>query len=789
MDYSLDFAAISKKDLNIVGDKAFTISVLINKGYPIPKGFVITSNAFYKFLEENGISEEINDLLTNTDVSDYDSLCENSEKIRKKILGGKMPKCVQSEIKEQYAILGTDKDMHNVSKEQLDLLNARQIDLCVAVRASQYVGQKSKISYNGFYKSCLFVNGSKGVCDKVQEIWASSFLKELLYARDRFSPDDDLALAVIVQEMIDADKSGNLSTINPTNDNSDFYIESSIGSGITGTGEITPDIFVVDSSGKNIIGKKINSKDWKFVKHAVNGRILKEKVPPDEAIGQSLSDKEIKFITRTCENIQKNFKTAKLFEWAIRRDRVFVTQMSEAKLSANDEEESGIESIVDKPIIGGLNASKGTNRGNVFKLNNMDEVSEIMDECIVVASKIGQEIIIASDKIKGIVTDEGGANSHMSIICRELGIPLIVNTKTAYENVSNGQEVVIDGFKGIVYCAKEIEMPPVKVEDEKEKYKTLQDNVNTMDDNNEKVGGELITATKVMIDLADAANESVEVCDGIGIFRGESILYKLGKHPVELIKGGYSKNISAHIEELIERFAKKCGKKPINYLLFCGNSVDLGKLAGGEKIERDEANPKLGMNGIRRAMVDPSILNVELEAIKNLLHKGYTNLRVMLSFVTNPAEIDRFREIMKNAGIDESMVSVGVNIVTPASAYLEDEFKTRGVAFVNIETDRLAEYVLCIDKEHAYGQNYYNPKSSAVMKFVEDTVKRFNKAGINVSVSGSVLEDQNFFEKIIGLGVDSIISSPEKAKFAKVYTARCERKLLLDIMRSKNSSL
>ncbi|MCK5322399.1 MAG: hypothetical protein KAJ47_03990, partial [Candidatus Aenigmarchaeota archaeon] len=229
MDYSLDFAAISKKDLNIVGDKAFNLSVLINKGYPIPKGFVITSNAFYKFLEENGISEEINDLLTNTDVSDYDSLCENSEKIRKKILDGKMPKCVQSEIKEQYAILGTDKDMHNVSKEQLDLLNARQIDLCVAVRASQYVGQKSKISYNGFYKSCLFVNGSKGVCDKVQEIWASSFLKELLYARDRFSPDDDLALAVIVQEMIDADKSGNLSTINPTNDNSDFYIESSIG--------------------------------------------------------------------------------------------------------------------------------------------------------------------------------------------------------------------------------------------------------------------------------------------------------------------------------------------------------------------------------------------------------------------------------------------------------------------------------------------------------------------------------------------------------------------------------
>ncbi|MCK5300171.1 MAG: hypothetical protein KAJ54_03390, partial [Candidatus Aenigmarchaeota archaeon] len=117
MDYSLDFAAISKKDLNIVGDKAFNLSVLINKGYPIPKGFVITSNAFYKFLEENGISEEINDLLTNTDVSDYDSLCENSEKIRKKILDGKMPKCVQSEIKEQYAILGTDKDMHNVSKE------------------------------------------------------------------------------------------------------------------------------------------------------------------------------------------------------------------------------------------------------------------------------------------------------------------------------------------------------------------------------------------------------------------------------------------------------------------------------------------------------------------------------------------------------------------------------------------------------------------------------------------------------------------------------------------------
>ena len=799
MGYVIDLKDADDNNKDIAGNKAVNISHLLNKGYPVPKGFIITTEAFRKFLEANNLNEQINNILANTDTDNYGTLEENSEKIKNLILSGRMPKEVQDKIKEQYYNLGIDKDMVGVDKEQLDILNARQIDISVALRPSPCVDETTKISYSGFYKSFLFVSGIKGVYDKVTEIWASMYSKESIFARDKFGVDDNPAMAVIVQEMIYGDKSGSISTMNPTNDSHEIYIESSLGSGITGSGEITPDIFVVDPVDGTVLGEKINQKEWRFVKHAVNGNVMKEKVAPDVAAERSLDEREIKFIVKMCGSLGKEPGVSKIIEWVIKRDRVFIVQVNDARISSSEEEISDIENIVEKPILSGLNASKGTNTGEVVKINNMNELSNISDECILVASKITPEIIIASNYIKGIITDEGGANSNTSVLCRELGIPLIVNTKNGYEKFENGERVVIDGFRGIVYRAKKIESGPIICESpakEDSPVGDISDDCSGEDDkvHEEDVGAmenskEFITATKVMVEINDTKDGLEEICDGVGLLRAEAILCRLGKHPNELIREGYSKNIGKHIEEQIERFARKCERKPLYYVLFSENSDGMRKLAGGEALEKKETNPKMGILGIRRAMIDKSIINIEMEAIRNLLHKGFSNIKIMVSAITVPSEIDWLKDFMKDSGIEESMIGIGINITNPACAYMQKEFKTKGIETVNIDSDKLAEYVLGIDKEHDDAGKYYNTRHPALIIFIEDTIKRFSKEGITVCVSGSVIDNQDFFEKMIGLGVDTLTVAPDKARFAKVYSARYERKILLDIMRSKGTKM
>ena len=361
--------------------------------------------------------------------------------------------------------------------------------------------------------------------------------------------------------------------------------------------------------------------------------------------------------------------------------------------------------------------------------------------------------------------------------------------------------MVIDGFRGIVYRAKKIESSPIICEapvkqdisaenicnssnSECENYKNPDDNVNTMENSEE-----FITATKVMIEINDTMNESIDVCDGIGLLRAESILCRLGKHPNELIREGYSKNICKHIEEQIEKLARKCDRKPVYYTLFSENSDAMKKLIGGDALEKKETNPKMGVLGIRRAMTDNKIISIEMEAIRNLIGKGLSNIKIMVSFITSPSEIDWVKDLMKSLDIEESMVQVGVNIVNPACAYMEKELKTKGIETVNIDSDKLAEYFLCIDKEHDDAAKYYNPRHPALTRFIEDAIKRFSKENIKVFVSGGVIENQDFFEKMIGLGVDTLTVAPDKAKFAKIYSARYERKILLDIMRSKGAKM
>ncbi len=96
------FSELSKKSLAEAGGKGANLGEMLQNGFPIPNGFVVTSGSYFKHLEHNHLIDEITSILNSLDVNDNDKLMEASEKIKKMIIGGQMPHEIQHETIESY---------------------------------------------------------------------------------------------------------------------------------------------------------------------------------------------------------------------------------------------------------------------------------------------------------------------------------------------------------------------------------------------------------------------------------------------------------------------------------------------------------------------------------------------------------------------------------------------------------------------------------------------------------------------------------------------------------------
>ena len=292
----------------LAGGKGASLSRMAAAGFPVPPGFVVCAAAFGDFLERSERAGLINRLTRDLDVNNSGALEDASVEIRRLILSGSLPAGIEQAIRNAYRKLGEER--------------------LVAVRSSAASEDGGAASFAGQQETFLNLQGAERVVQSVRECWASFFVPRAMYYRAHKGTLADTRMAVVVQEMILADKSGVLFTVDPVEKRRDHMMIEAVfglGEGVV-SGRITPDHYVVDRIDGSVVRECI-AMQARAVVHNGNGGGTKEVELPEQVGGaRVLHENELHGLREMGLRLEQVFGAPQDVEWCIRADELLLLQ-------------------------------------------------------------------------------------------------------------------------------------------------------------------------------------------------------------------------------------------------------------------------------------------------------------------------------------------------------------------------------------------------------------------------------------------------------------------------------
>lgn len=305
----ISFSDIKKEDIELVGGKAINLGRMIQAGFPVPQGFCITTEVFSLFLEESGSSEEIYNLLDNCEVGDTLGVKSISEEIRVLLLKTEIPDSIKQIVEAEWNRIGAEKGY--------------------AVRSSATAEDLPEASFAGQQSTYLNIHGIDELFLSIKECWISLFSdRSILYRIKNSFNHRDIKLAVVIQEMVESEKSGVMFTADPLTSNlNSISIDASYGLGETlVSGLVNPDHFSVDKSSMVITERTIGDKTLQIKSNNKIGTV-EEDIPEDLRSASALTDNQIVELSKIGLEIEKYYGIPQDIEWAIVNDQIYILQV------------------------------------------------------------------------------------------------------------------------------------------------------------------------------------------------------------------------------------------------------------------------------------------------------------------------------------------------------------------------------------------------------------------------------------------------------------------------------
>ena len=754
------FENISKDDIGIAGGKGANLGELTQAGIPVPPGFVITAETYQKFMDATGIFQTVMDILSKIDINDTNELQDAAEEIKQIIIETPIPEDISTLIIEAYNALS-----QRVGVDDAD----------VAIRSSATAEDLPDASFAGQQDTFLHVKGTEEVIEYVRKCWASLFEARAIFYREENDFDHSKVLiAVVVQQMVDADKAGVMFTVNPSTGENIALIEGSWGLGeAVVSGTVTPDNYAVNKENNEIITVKISDKKSMFANDE-EGTSKEVPVPEDLRNKRVLSDEELIKLTEMGKRIQAHYGKPQDTEWAMEGEDLFLLQSRPITTLGEDTKEvkESADSANLNVLIRGLGASPGMGSGKVKIIKSIQELDKVEDGDVMVTTMTTPDMVPAMKRATGIVTDEGGVTCHAAIISRELGIPCVVGTGDATNTLKENSEVTADGKKGLVY--EGIIGGP---EESKDETTTVQAEAPII----------TVTEVKANVSMPEAAPKAFAAgADGVGLLRTEHMMLAAGVHPVKFLEEGREDELVNILVENILKVVDVFYPKPVWYRTLDSPTDEFKTLDGGEN-EPDEPNPMLGWRGIRRELDQDGILRAEFKAVKKLHDQGYTNIGIMIPLAQHPDELKKAKRICEEEGLTPHKdIDFGMMVEIPAAAILIQDFIDVGLDFVSLGTNDLTQYTLAVDRNNEFVAKNYSEEHPAVMALIERTIKTCVENGVTCSICGQAGSKPRVVEKLVAMGITSVSANTDAIAEVRHTVARAEQKLILDAARKKN---
>ena len=736
MDYVVKLDQIDRGDLRITGGKGANLGEMLKMGIPVPTGFAVTTASFDLLMQMQGLDEEIRLIINGIDVDDTAKLLDASKRIKEMILSHEMPLEVRSKVEEAYRNI-SDPDGSDST--------------LVAVRSSATAEDLPTASFAGQQASFLNVKGSEQLVESVKKCWASLFEPRAIFYRAKHGFAKS-SISVIVQKMIEAEKSGVMFTVDPTTGENVILIEATwgLGESIVG-GEVSPDSYKVNKNGA-ILDIRISNKTKMRIRDYSSNTTVELAVPQNKATAQVLTKDEILKLVEFGMKLEHHYGHPQDIEFAIEKGKIAIVQTRAITTKGMTKK---IE-IKGSRLLSGVGASPGAASGKVMIILDKSDIAKIKRGDIIVTTMTSPDLVPVMSRSAAIITDLGGRTSHAAIVSREMGIPAIVGTQQATTILKDGQEVTIDAYAGLVYDGR------IEVNEAVEAAAEIPPGT---------------TKTKVKVNLAFAQrlDEIAPKADGVGLLRIEHLITQFGIHPSKLVRQGRREEYIKILIEGIRPIAQSFNPKAVWVRILDARSDEFRNLEGGED-EPQEANPMLGWHGIRRSLDEPELLRSEFEAIKRMHEEGLTNLQVMLPFVISVEELQKARKIAGEVGLPDK-VKIGIMVETPASVMIIENFCKEGIAFASFGTNDLTQLTLGIDRGNERLAKLASPFHPAILRSMKEVIEVCNRYGVETSICGESGSDPEMAKILVKYGIKSISCNIDAINVIRIAVHQKEQEL------------
>jgi len=401
--------------------------------------------------------------------------------------------------------------------------------------------------------------------------------------------------------------------------------------------------------------------------------------------------------------------------------------------------------------------------------------SKIVLDAIVVSENLtpADAILFTKSNAKAYITDRGGLTSHAAIIARSLDLPAVVGTHDGCQKINDEDLLIVDGFHGLVVVNP--------TEEQLNFFRHKIEHLNKIDAGLRELrdkpaitldGREILLMANVDI-TGEIDTTITNGAKGVGLVRTEQIIEEMGEIPDEETQTKIYTNLSNRIypESITIR------------------AFDIG----GDKVKQlnlKEANPFLGLRGIRFLLANEDLLKTQIKAVlRSSINK---NIQFMVPMVSAVDEIIKTKEIisgcmkeLKHKGVHfDKNIRIGIMVEVPSAAVMAKEFGEH-VDFLSIGTNDLIQFIMAVDRGNDIVSDLYQEFHPAVLRTLQHIVIEGKKSGVSISICGEMAADTLAVPILVGLGLDCMSVSPSaipsikrtiraiNCSSAKLLAARC----------------
>ncbi len=382
-------------------------------------------------------------------------------------------------------------------------------------------------------------------------------------------------------------------------------------------------------------------------------------------------------------------------------------------------------------------------------------------DAIYVAQDLAPSRFLETDwsRYRGAALMGGSASSHVAILARARGMPLLIGIRGTEAALRDGAEAILDAEDGRLIVDPEASTVARYRDRLAQRREEAEKEVTFLDGPAVTAGGARIQVCINVDDPEVLDRMNPDHCDGIGLTRSEFLFYANGGLPDE------DRQFDAYA-----RLIDWAGGKTVTI-----RTLD----AGGDKpisglTPEGETNPFLGLRGLRLSLARAEIFRVQLRALARAAARG--PLKVMFPMVTVPAEMDQARALFEEevaglteAGIEARTPPLGMMVEVPAAALDVAHFKAD---FFSIGSNDLVQYVTATGRDNAAVAALHDALNPAVLELIGRVAAHGVRVGCEVSLCGDMAAEPASLARLLDAGLRAVSVAPAALARTKAAIAR-----------------